>query len=201
MITGKLALKLNKKFILNFKNIDYDKVIMVTGTNGKTSTTNMLAHSLKNAGKEVATNLEGSNMLSGIATLLIKNSTLTGKFNKEFMVLEIDERSLVGIYKYLPANNLCITNLLKDQVQRNGEPDYIYQKIKSVINKEMTLYLNNEEPRVKSLAKYAGNAIFYGVSKNDKSFEKNDFYDVSLPCPICNDKIKFNYYNVDNNID
>ena len=43
MITGKLSLMLDKNFILRFKNIDYDKVIMVTGTNGKTSTTNMLA--------------------------------------------------------------------------------------------------------------------------------------------------------------
>ena len=123
MITGKVALMLDKNFISKFKDIDYDKAIMITGTNGKTSTTNMLAHSLRNAGKTVATNLEGSNMLSGIATLLIKNSTLTGKFNKEFMVLEIDERSMPEIHKYLPANNLCITNLLKDQVQRNGDPD------------------------------------------------------------------------------
>ena len=198
MITGKLALKLNKKFILNFKNIDYDKVIMVTGTNGKTSTTNMLAHSLKNAGKEVATNLEGSNMLSGIATLLIKNSTLTGKFNKEFMVLEIDERSLAGIHKYLPANNLCITNLLKDQVQRNGDPDFIYKKIASVISKKMTLFLNNEEPRSKGLEDKAGQVVYYSLEQNVRTFKRDDFFQVSLPCPKCSSKIKYNYFNLEN---
>ena len=46
------------------------------------------------AGKKVATNTEGANMMSGVATTLIKNSSLFGKFNKEFLILEIDERSL-----------------------------------------------------------------------------------------------------------
>jgi len=198
MITGKVALKLDKNFISKFTEIDYDKVIMVTGTNGKTSTTNMLAHSLSNAGKEVATNLEGSNMLSGIATLLIKNSTLTGKFNKEFMVLEIDERSLVGIHKYLPANNLCITNLLKDQVQRNGDPDFIYKKFETVVNKNMTLFLNNEEPRSKGLEDKAGQVIYYSLEQNVRTFKRDDFFQVTLPCPKCSSKIKYNYFNLEN---
>lgn len=198
MITGKIALKLDKEFISKFKGINYDKVIMITGTNGKTTTTNILAHSLRNAGKAVATNLEGSNMVSGVATLLIKNSTLTGKFNKEFMVLEIDERSLEGIYKYLPANNLCITNLLKDQVQRNGDPNFIYKKIESVLNEKMTLFLNNEEPRSKGLEDKAGQVIYYSLEQNVRTFKRDDFFQVSLPCPKCSSKIKYNYYNLEN---
>lgn len=198
MITGKIALMLDKSFILKFKDIDYDKAIMVTGTNGKTSTTNMLAHSLRNAEKTVATNLEGSNMLSGIATLLIKNSTLAGKFNKEFMVLEIDERSIQEIHKYLPANNLCITNLLKDQVQRNGDPDFIYRKIASVITDKMTLFLNNEEPRSKGLEDKAGQVIYYSLEQNIRTFKRDDFFQVSMPCPKCSSKIKYNYFNLEN---
>ena len=57
------------------------------------------------------------------------------------MVLEIDERSLEGVHKYLPANNLCITNLLKDQVQRNGDPDFIYRKIESAITDKNDIIL------------------------------------------------------------
>lgn len=197
-IAGVFACKLQKDFISHFTGIDYNKVFFITGTNGKSTTNNMIVHTLRNSGKKVTSNLEGANLLTGVATALIKDSSLFGKLNSDFFVFETDERYFSIIYKYLPAKNICITNLQKDQVQRNGEPDYIYQKIKSVINKDMTLYLNNEEPRVKSLSKYAGKSIFYGVSKNDKSFVKNDFYDVSLPCPICNDKIIFDYYNVDN---
>ena len=197
-ITGKIALKLQKDFVSRFKEINYDRVIMVTGTNGKTSTTNMVAYTLKTAGKKVATNGEGANMLPGVATTLIKNSTFGGMFNKEYLVIEIDERSIEHVYNQLPAKHLVITNLLKDQVQRNGDPEFIINKITKVINENMTLYLNNEEPRSKGLEDKAKNIVYYSVEKNSKSFEKHGFYEVTLPCPKCSNKIKFNYYNIEN---
>lgn len=198
MISGKVAVGLQKDFVKYFSNIDYDKTIFVTGTNGKSTTTNLIAHTIKSSGKLVATNSEGANMMSGIATTLIKNSNLFGKFNKEFLVLEIDERSLKGIYNVLPAVNLCISNLQKDQAQRNGDPDFIYRMFKDTINKNMTLFVNNEEPRSRSLEDFAGKVVYYSLEKNEKTFEKNDFYTVTLPCPKCNHKIKYEYYNIDN---
>ncbi len=197
-IPGAYSNKILKDFISQFKGIDYDKAIFITGTNGKSTTNNMIVHTLKSAGKTVATNLEGANLIGGIATALIKNSTLTGKVKTEIVCFEVDERSFERIHSYLPAKNICITNLQKDQVQRNGEPDYIYQKLKKVINKDMTLYLNNEEPRVKSFEDLAGKVVYYGVERNTESFEKNNFYDVTLPCPKCNEKIEFEYYNIEN---
>ena len=197
-IPGAYANKIKKDFIAGFKGIDYNKVIFITGTNGKSTTNNIIVHTLKTAGKTVTTNLEGANLIGGIATALIKNSSFTGKVKTEYICLEIDERSFARIYEYLPAKNVCITNLQKDQVQRNGEPDYIYQKLKKVINSDMTLFINNEEPRVKSFEDIGCKVVYYSVEKNKDSFEKKGFYDVALPCPKCNDKIKFEYYNVDN---
>lgn len=197
-LAGKYACKIQKDFISHFKGIDYNKVFFITGTNGKSTTNNIVVHTLRNSGKKVTSNLEGANLLPGVAVALIKDSSLFGRLDSDFFVFETDERFFPIIYKYLPAKNVCITNLQKDQVQRNGEPDYIYQKIKSVINKDMTLYVNNEEPRAKSLAQLAGKTVFYGMERNDKSFEKNGFYEVSMPCPLCNEKIVFEYYNADN---
>lgn len=197
-IAGQIACKICNRFIAHFKNIDLNKVIFVTGTNGKSTTVNMIAHTFNIAGKQIATNIEGANLMGGVATTLIKNSTIMGEFKKEFFLCEIDERSLQKIHKLLPAKNLCITNLQKDQVQRNGEPDYIYKKIKPMIHKGIRVYINNEEPRVKSFEDYGAEIIYYGIDKNERSFIKKDFYDVTLPCPKCNDKIKFHYYNVDN---
>jgi len=117
------------------------------------------------------------------------------------LILEIDERSLAGIYKYLPARHLCITNIQKDQVQRNGEPDYVYQKIKKVIEENynhIVLYLNNEEPRTKSYDSLGAKTVYYGMERNDMSFTKEDFYDVTMPCEKCNSKIEIEYCNIEN---
>lgn len=197
-ITGKIATILQKDFIRNFKNINLNNVIMVTGTNGKTSTNNLIGYTLKKAGKTVATNSEGANMMPGVATTLIKNSTLRGKFNKEYLVLEIDERSMENIHNKLPAKHLVVTNILKDQVQRNGDPEFILNKIANSINEDMTLYLNNEEPRSKSLETRSKKNIYYSIDRNEESFTKEGFYEVTLPCPKCSNKITFSYYNIEN---
>lgn len=197
-IPGFFAMKISKDFISHFTNIDYNKVMFITGTNGKSTSNNMIIHALKTAGKTVTTNLSGANLITGVATAMIKNSSMTGKMKTEYFIFETDERYISYIHKYLPAKNICITNVQKDQVQRNGEPDFIYKKIKKIIDKDMTIFINNDEPRCKSFEQYTDNVIYYGVDKNIKSFYKNGEYDVTMPCPMCNNKLTFEYYNIDN---
>jgi hypothetical protein len=112
--------------------------------------------------------------------------------------LEIDERSFPLIRKVLPGKHLGLTNLQKDQVQRNGDPDFIYRKIRSAITSDMTLYLNNEEPRSRSLEDFSGNAIYFSVVRNDKTYTDDSFYNVTLPCPKCGHPIAYEYYNLKN---
>lgn len=195
---GKIAIKLMPDFVAHFKGINLDKVYFISGTNGKSTTTNLLFHTLKSAGRSVACNYEGANMMGGVATTLIKNSTVFGAFNKEYLVLEIDERSFPGIRKVLPGRNLGLTNLQKDQVQRNGDPDFILRKVRSAISSDMTLYLNNEEPRSLSLSDCAGKAVRFSVNRNSASYVSEDFYNVTLPCPHCGHPIAYKYYNLSN---
>lgn len=197
-LAGKIMLKLDKNLIKKFKNIDYEKVIVVTGTNGKSTTVNLLNHIFSCGGKKVVSNLEGANLITGIATILLKESPLNFDFKDTYFIFEIDERTLKNFLKNIPAKNLVITNIQKDQVCRNGDPDYIYKIIESVIQKDMTLYLNNHDPRSKILEEKAKNVIYYGVGKNKYSYNKLDEIPVTMPCPKCHSKIEFDYYNVAN---
>ena len=195
---GKIAVKLMPNFVSCFKGIDYDKVIFISGTNGKSTTTNLTYHVLRSAGKQVACNTEGANMMPGVATTLIKNSTLGGKFNKDLLVLEIDERSFPLIRKQLPGRHMGLTNLQKDQVQRNGDPDFILRKFRGAIGTDMTLYLNNEEPRSSSLGDLAGTVQYFSVTENSRTYVSDDFYTVTLPCPKCGHAIAYRNYNLAN---
>ena len=64
MISGKVAIALHKNFVKYFSNIDFNKTIFITGTNGKSTTTNLIAHTILSSGKSVAVNKEGANMMS-----------------------------------------------------------------------------------------------------------------------------------------
>ena len=158
---GAIALRLDPLFLRHVKGIDPAKTVFVTGTNGKSTANNMIAHVLDTAGRSVCSNIEGANMKPGVATALLKHAGAGGRFKAEYLVLEIDERSLASIADDLRPGILCVTNIQKDQVQRNGDPDYIYQKIKAVTNRAngVTLCVNNDEPRSKSLAAFAAQAV------------------------------------------
>jgi UDP-N-acetylmuramyl tripeptide synthase len=195
---GKLALKLYKNFNSNFKKIDYGKVIIVTGSNGKSTMTNLLCRVLEQNGCKVGANLKGSNMINGATTVFINNVSLTGKPKADYFIIEADERSFPLIYAAFPAKNVLINNIMQDQVHRNGEPDYIYQIIKKTLNKDMTLFLNNDEPRSKSYEDFGGDVRYFCAQKLPTAFYKDGFADVTLPCPKCASKIEFDYLNLGN---
>ena len=211
---GAVALKLDPRFLKHVRGIDPAKTVFITGTNGKSTSTNMVVHALKTAGYTVCSNIEGANMKPGAAAALIKNTTLSGRFTKEYLILEVDERSLPFIAEDLKPGHVCVTNIQKDQVQRNGEPDYIYRKIEAVIDRldNLTLYLNNDEPRSFALgwAKGQGPAEratggerdkarilrTFGVAQNSRASETEADWGVSMPCPVCHDALSFSHFNL-----
>ncbi len=194
--SGEKAMKIDPHMVSHFKGIDYSKVLFITGTNGKSTTTNLVTHIFRSSGKKVVANLEGANLIYGIATALSKASTLTGHIKADYIIFETDERFLPIIHKQLPARNILITNLQKDQVQRNGDPDFIYRKLSGILKGDIRLFLNNEEPRSKSFDSTGCDIITYSVARHSESFEKGPSFP-TMACPKCKHKIVFDYYNND----
>ena len=124
---GEKAMAIDPEFISHLKGIDPEKVLFITGTNGKSTVNNLINHILRNRGFKVVSNVEGANLITGVATALIKGSSVSGDVDADFYIFETDERYLYQISEQLPCANLLITNLQKDQVQRNGDPDFIYR--------------------------------------------------------------------------
>jgi UDP-N-acetylmuramyl tripeptide synthase len=197
-LPGEIALKFDPLFLHHVKGIDPAKTIFITGTNGKSTTNNLIVHMFRAAGRTVATNLEGANQKPGVATTLLRTTDGSGHMKPEYLILEVDERNLAMIYAGIPAKYLCVTNIQKDQVQRNGDPDYIYQKIRAVVNEKITIFVNNEEPRSKSLAALAGRSVHFGVAKNERGSRKEVDFGVTMPCPVCREALEFDFYNLAN---
>ena len=109
-----------------------ETIIAVTGTNGKTTVSNMIEDVLKANNYDIIDNSLGSNVNSGVATTLIKGANLLGKTKKKIAVLEIDERSANKVYPYLTPTYLICTNLFRDSMIRNAHSEFIAE----ILNKK-----------------------------------------------------------------
>ena len=195
--SGVIACRIDPTFLRGVTGIDPKKTIFITGTNGKSTSNNLIVHAFRTAGRSVATNLEGANLVTGIATALLKNCTLSGRLRTEYLICEVDERSLARVRAAIPAAYLCVTNIQKDQVQRNGDPDYILRKIRVAMDDQMTIFVNNEEPRSSSLSSAAGRTVRFSVTAGRRA-STPDEYAVTMPCPLCHDALVFSGYNLAN---
>ena len=142
---GTLALKLCPDFL---KYVGRPKtIIAVTGTNGKTTVSNLLADTLEKAGHRVLINRAGSNVASGIATALLKGCGLLGRIRPEYdlAILEIDERSAPRIYPYVKPEHIVITNLFRDSIMRNAHPGYIADILTRSFPRTSKLILNADD--------------------------------------------------------
>ena len=105
-LPGRIALKIDPDFISHIDGLRPEKTIFVTGTNGKSTTTNIMAHVFEKAGMKVAVNLEGANLIGGVIVSLLKSCGLNGKLEADVVIMETDERFLPIIHK-TPVRNKC----------------------------------------------------------------------------------------------
>ena len=140
-LPGRLALKMDSHFIEKFHMPKH--VILVTGTNGKTTTSNLIAKSIMQAGLKVINNSRGDNLNVGIATLLAGNSDANFNVQADVAVIEVDELTLYRQFKALRPTALVVNNFFRDQLDRAGEMETIIRKIEEVTeNFEGDLIMN-----------------------------------------------------------
>ena len=188
-LPGKYALKICPD-ILDRINLP-DNIIAVTGSNGKTSTTEMIYGLIEKSGKSVAYNSEGSNQIEGITTLIIDNCDLNGNFKKDVLLMEVDERYAKYVCKYITPKYYVINNLYRDQMTRNGHPEYVLSEIKRSIHEGTTLILNGDDPIISSISREFNNdVIYFGINEKVKD-ECDAIYDDGYYCPICHHKMVY----------
>lgn len=158
---GMLTLKICPNFLKFCKKYINKKVATVTGTNGKSTTSGLMAHILETANQKVIHNLEGANMLTGIANVFALNIKPLKKY--DYAVIESDEAYLTKLYDYMKSDYLVVTNLFRDQLDRYGELNTTAGFIKNAIDKnpDLKLILNADDPIVATFdrTKYA---VYYG---------------------------------------
>ena len=193
---GQVALRLCPDIL---KRIELPKyVVAITGSNGKTSTVEMIAHILTKSGKSVAWNREGSNQIEGVTTMVLSNATLSGKVKSDIMLIESDERYAKKTFKYIDITHYVITNLYRDQLTRNGHPEFVFEAIAESIKPDTELILNADDPLVSVFGHDREGVIWFGADElSTDTKELVSVYNDGAYCPICKAPMKYSthHYN------
>ena len=158
----------------------------------------MIAHILTSAGKSFAYNREGSNQIEGVTALILCSCTLSGRFRKDILLIESDERYAKHTFKYVKPTHYVITNLYRDQLTRNGHPEWVYDAIKDSIPESCRLIVNADDPLVSLFARGREDTVRFGMDRQPFSTDENTgVYDDGKYCPVCFGRMEysFRHYN------
>jgi UDP-N-acetylmuramyl tripeptide synthase len=152
-------------------------VVVISGTNGKTTTTKMVVELLEGQGLKVFTNRTGSNFVRGVAAALLGEVDLKGKLDADIAVLELDEAHAVHFVNAIPPRYSLLLNVMRDQLDRFGEIDTTLKLLAHIANHTTdTVVLNREDPRVASIASTLANqnVTYFGLSDTTRALFPND---------------------------
>ena len=124
-------------------------VVLISGTNGKTTTTKMVVELLEGQGMKVFTNRTGSNFTRGVAASLLGEIDMNGKLVADIAVLELDEAHAVHFVKSVKPRYSLLLNVMRDQLDRFGEIDTTARMLKAVAEATSeVVVINREDPRL-----------------------------------------------------
>ena len=189
---GKFALKICPDILKRVQLPPH--IIAVTGSNGKTSTVEMIATVLRSQGKNVIYNAEGSNQVEGVTTLILTHATLGGKVNADVLLLESDERYAAHSFKYFHPTEFVITNLYRDQLTRNGHPESVFDAILPAIHPDTELILNGDDPLSSCFARGRDRVKWFGLDRcpSDTASPTGVYHDGAC-CPVCHAPMEYDY--------
>lgn len=189
---GMLVLKICPDFLKYCSKYIKKYIITITGTNGKSTTSGLIAHILETAHQKVVHNLKGANMLTGVANVFALSIAPLKRY--DYAVIESDEAYLTKLYDYMKSDYLVVTNLFRDQLDRYGELNTTAQFIKNAIDKnpDLKLILNADDPIVATFdrTKYS---VYYGFEnvKYDCSYEHKSNAPTEVFNCMCGEELKY----------
>ena len=172
------------------------KTVTITGTNGKTTSARMIEEAFAEQGLSYLTNRSGANLIDGITTEFVMNSTLFGRVKKDYAVIECDEAAARKVFPRLKPRVVVVTNLFRDQLDRYGEVTHTLENIREALKgaPEALLCLNADCSLTASLADDLPNKVrWFGIEQGAApSREKPEISDATH-CIRCKTEYEYDY--------
>lgn len=175
-----------------------EKTLVTMGTNGKTTTNAILYKALKAEGKSVIINRTGANMLNGIISAFVLATDRHGQLDADYACIEVDEIASVGVLPQLCPDCALLTNISRDQLDRFGEVDITFDKLKTAITSvpDTKLVINCDDILSCSLAESSENPYTtYGISEQIFDDISRSEIRESIFCRKCGQKLQYDFFH------
>ena len=196
-LPGKIAMSVDPELLTELAGQVRGTVFAVCGTNGKTTTNNILCSMLEQSGNKVVCNRLGANMPAGVAAAFTEAAGLGGALDADYACIEVDEASARHVFGCIRPGYLVLTNLFRDQLDRYGEIDTTIGLLKEAIGMvpEMKLIVNADDPLSVWLAQETGNPyVCYGIGEEVRSARSHEIREGRF-CKRCGAPLQYEYYH------
>ncbi|NJK47112.1 Mur ligase family protein [Candidatus Gracilibacteria bacterium] len=195
VLPGEIARRLHPQLLSLLCEQVKQGVILVVGTNGKTTTSLLLRSILEDRGWKVAHNETGANLLNGLITALLGNSNLIGQLQADFAILEVDENVLPLVLRECQPRFILGLNLFRDQLDRYGEVDTISRRWQDAIAplpQDTFVILNADDPTLSYLGQQLPQKVrFFGLSESSLYLDAIPHAVDSIYCPSCGHPLQY----------
>ncbi|MBD6615835.1 Mur ligase family protein [Komarekiella sp. 'clone 1'] len=195
VLPGSIARRIEPRLLQLLSQQVKNGVILIAGTNGKTTTALLLCTILERKGYRIAHNSTGANLENGLMTAFIENTNLVGTLDVDYAILEVDENIVPKVLTPLQPQIILCLNLFRDQLDRYGEVDTIskrWAKVISTLPAETVVIPNADDPTLSYLGQQLPQRVlFFGLNEPKHYLEAIPHAVDSIYCPRCGHSLDY----------
>ncbi|MEH2276125.1 MAG: Mur ligase family protein [Nostoc sp.] len=195
VLPGSIARRIEPRLLQLLSQQVKNGVILIAGTNGKTTTALLLCTILERKGYRIAHNSTGANLENGLISALLESTTLLGTLDVDYAILEVDENIVPRVLTPLQPRIIFCLNLFRDQLDRYGEVDTIskrWTKVISTLSVETVVIPNADDPTLSNLGQQLPQRVlFFGLNEPEHYLEAIPHAVDSIYCPRCGHSLDY----------
>jgi len=194
-LPGMIARRIDPNILKSVIGASTARKIVITGSNGKTTTARMTAAFADASGRKVSQNRTGSNLLQGVTSVAVNFADIFGNLHSDVLLFEVDEGTIPRAVPEIQPDVVVITNIFRDQLDRYGELYSVARALNTMLEQlpeSATILLNGNDPQVANFGLNAkAKRLFFGLETTEVGTPVPEQSADIIRCVRCNSDLEY----------